>query len=50
MAYDEVGGPNHRRIRGDFDGGPESVELEFSDPGGYEPTQTIPAVSVTACN
>jgi CubicO group peptidase (beta-lactamase class C family) len=50
MAYDEVGGPNHRRIRGDFAGGPERVELEFSDPGGYEPTQTIPAVSVTACN
>jgi CubicO group peptidase (beta-lactamase class C family) len=50
MALDEVGGPNYRRVRGDFDDTPESVELEFSDPGGYLPPQTVQAASVSACD
>ena len=50
IAYDEVGGPNHYRIRNDFADSPESVELEFSDPGGYWQPQTVRAVSVGACN
>ena len=50
MAMDEVGGPNYRRIRGDFADGPESVELEFSDPGGYSSPQTVQAASVPTCN
>lgn len=50
MDYDEVGGSNHLRIRGDFDASPESVQLEFSDPGEYRPTQTISALAVTACD
>jgi CubicO group peptidase (beta-lactamase class C family) len=50
MGYDEVSGPNHLRIRGDFDDSPESVELEFSDPGAYFPPQTVQGASVPTCN
>ena len=50
MAYDEVGGSIHLRIQGAFDASAESVQLEFSDPGEYRPTQTVQAVSVPACN
>ena len=28
----------------------ESVELEFTDPGGYFPPQTVPGASVASCN
>jgi CubicO group peptidase (beta-lactamase class C family) len=50
MQYDEVAGPNHLRIRGDFGDSAESVELEFTDPGKYFPAQTVPASSVPPCN
>jgi hypothetical protein len=50
MSYDEVGGTNHLRIRGDFDEGTESAELEFADPGEYFPAQTFQATSVVSCN
>lgn len=50
MRYDEVAGPSHLRIRGDFGVGAESVELEFSDPSGYFGPQTVRGSSVTSCN
>ena len=50
MSYDEVGGTNHLRIRGDFDEGTKSAELEFADPGEYFPAQTFQATSVVSCN
>jgi len=50
MEYDEVGGSNHLRIRGDFGDSPESVELEFTDPGEYFPPQTFQGSSVAGCN
>ena len=50
MAYDELGGSIHLRIQGAFDASAESVQLEFSDPGEYRPTQTVQAASVPACN
>lgn len=50
MQYDEVAGPNHLRIRGDFGDSADSVELEFTDPGEYFPAQTVPASSVPSCN
>lgn len=50
MEYDEVGGPNHLRIRGDFGGSAESVSLAFSDPGEYFPPQLVRGASVSSCN
>jgi hypothetical protein len=35
---------------GDFDDSPESVQLEFSDPGEYRPMQIISASAVIACD
>jgi hypothetical protein len=50
MQYDEVAGPNHLRIRGDFADSRETVELEFTDPGGYFPAQTVPGSTVPSCD
>lgn len=50
MRYDEVAGPTHLRIRGDFGAGSESVELEFTDPSGYFPPQTVQGSRVTSCD
>ena len=50
MEYDELGGPNHLRIRGDFGASAESVELEFTDPGEYFPQQLVQGASATSCN
>jgi hypothetical protein len=50
MEYDELGGPNHLRIRGDFGASPESVELEFTDPGEYFPPQLVQGASAPSCN
>lgn len=50
MEYDEVGGPNHLRIRGDFGASAESVSLAFSDPGEYFPPQLVQGASVSSCN
>jgi len=49
MQYDEVAGPNHLRIRGDFAGDAETVELEFSDPGQYFPLQTVQGTAASSC-
>jgi CubicO group peptidase (beta-lactamase class C family) len=50
MHYDEVAGPSHLRIRGDFGASAESVELEFTDPSGYFGLQTVQGSSVASCN
>lgn len=50
MQYDEVGGSNHLRIRGNFADDSESVALEFTHPGEYFPSQTVPGSSVPSCN
>jgi CubicO group peptidase (beta-lactamase class C family) len=50
MQYDEVSGPNHLRIRGDFGVSAESVELELTDPGQYFPPQIVQGSAVDACN
>jgi CubicO group peptidase (beta-lactamase class C family) len=49
MEYDEVGGPNHLRIRGDFGASAESVALAFSDPGEYFPAQLVQGASAPSC-
>ncbi|MGB8331861.1 MAG: serine hydrolase, partial [Polyangiales bacterium] len=50
MEYDEVSGPNHLRIRGEFGVRAETVELELNDPGAYFPPQTVQGSAVDACN
>ncbi len=50
MQYDEVAGPNHLRIRGDFGDSAETVELEFTDPGEYFPAQTVQGSAAASCN
>ena len=50
MAYDEVAGPTHLHIRGDFGSDADSVTLLFSDPAGQFPPQVVPGVAVTSCN
>lgn len=50
MQYDEVGGPNHLRIRGDFEADSESVDLEFTDPGENFPAQTVPGTATPSCD
>lgn len=50
MEYDELGGPNHLRIRGDFGAGGESVDLEFTDPGEYFPLELVHGGSTPSCN
>lgn len=50
VEYDELGGSNHLRIRGEFSENAESVELEFTDPGEYFPAQTVSGSSVPSCN
>ncbi|MFW2388301.1 MAG: serine hydrolase domain-containing protein [Polyangiales bacterium] len=50
MQYDEVGGSNHLRIRGDFGDDAGTVDLEFADPGEYFPPQTVPGSSVPSCD
>lgn len=50
MQYDEVAGPNHLRIRGDFGDSAETLELELTDPGDYFPAQTVPGSAASSCN
>ena len=50
MSYDEVAGPSHLRIRGDFGTNAETVELELTDPSGYFAPQTVPASVVAPCD
>jgi CubicO group peptidase (beta-lactamase class C family) len=50
MRYDEVAGPNHLEIRSDFEGGAEEVGVEFTDPAGYFPPQSVRGASVASCN
>lgn len=50
MQYDEVAGPNHLVIRGAFEADAMSVALEFSDPAGHFPPQTVPGKLVDACD
>lgn len=50
MQYDEVGGANHLRIAGRFEGGANPVLLEFTDPGEYFPPQTVPATAAPSCD
>ncbi len=50
MQYDEVAGPTHLRIRGDFGASAESVELEFTDASGYFPPQTVQGSRVERCD
>jgi hypothetical protein len=45
MAYDEVAGPNHLRIRGDFSADAGGVSLLFADPAGHFPPQVVPGVA-----
>ena len=49
MQYDEVAGPNHLVIRGAFGADAMSVTLDFSDPAGYFPSQTVPGSVVDTC-
>lgn len=50
MQYDEVAGPTHLQIRGEFGASAESVELVFTDPGEYFPPQTVQSSSVASCD
>jgi hypothetical protein len=50
MSYDEVAGPSHLQIRGDFGASAEAVELEFTDPSGYFAPQTVPASVAATCD
>jgi CubicO group peptidase (beta-lactamase class C family) len=50
MHYDEVAGPNHLEIRGDFEDNAEHVDLEFTDPGGYFPPQAVRGAAVASCD
>jgi hypothetical protein len=50
MNYDEVAGPSHLQIRGDFGTSAETVELEFTDPSGYFAQLTVPASVAAMCN
>jgi hypothetical protein len=50
MAYDEVAGPNHLRIRGEFPPDGEGVTLLFTDPAGGFPTQIIPGSAARTCD
>ena len=49
MDYDEVAGPNHLEIRGDFEADAESVALLFTDPAEYFPPQVVPGTVVANC-
>jgi CubicO group peptidase (beta-lactamase class C family) len=50
MRYDEMAGPNHFEIRGEFDEGAEEVDLELTDRGGHFPAQIVRGASVASCN
>jgi hypothetical protein len=50
MHIDEVAGTKHLRIRGDFGGSAESVDLEFADANESFPRQTVQGSSVAGCN
>lgn len=50
MRYDEVAGPNHLEIRGDFEDSADHVDLELTDPAGYFPPQAVRGASVASCN
>ena len=50
MHIDEVAGTKQLRIRGDFGGSAESVELEFADANESFPRQTVQGSSVAGCN
>ena len=50
MHYDEVAGPSHLRIEGDFGASADSVQLEFTDPSGYFGAQTVQGSAVASCN
>jgi hypothetical protein len=49
LHYDEVAGPNHLRVQVHVAEGAESIEVEFSDPGEYFPTTTVPGTVVAGC-
>lgn len=49
MAYDEVAGPNHLRIRGDFGNDAASVTLRFTDPAGQFSPQVVPGTASLSC-
>jgi CubicO group peptidase (beta-lactamase class C family) len=50
MRIDEVAGTKHLRIQGDFSGGPNAVELVFTDAGDSFPAETVQGSSVDSCN
>ena len=47
--YDEVAGPTHLQIRGDFGHDPQTAQLTFTDATAHFPVQSIPAVAVGEC-
>ena len=49
MAYDEVAGPNHLRIRADFELDAESLTLLFTDPAEHFAPQLVPGRAVDSC-
>ena len=49
MAYDEVAGPNHLRIRADFPPSAESLTLLFTDPAGHFAPQVVPGSETSTC-
>jgi len=49
MAYDEVAGPNHLHIRGDFGSDADSVTLLFTDPAGQFLPQVVPSTASLSC-
>ena len=49
MAYDEVAGPNHLHIRGDFGSDADSVTLLFTDPAGHFLPQVVPGTASLSC-
>ncbi len=50
LYYDEVAGPNHLRVRVTVEGDASSIDVEFSDPGGYFPTTTVRGANVPSCD
>ena len=49
MAYDEVAGPTHLHIRGDFGSDADSVTLLFTDPAGHFLPQEVPGTASLPC-
>jgi CubicO group peptidase (beta-lactamase class C family) len=51
LLYDEVAaGTNHLRIQVSVAEGADSIEVEFSDPGGSFPTTSVPGTVVQTCD